>query len=113
VTPIGATNITAPQSIVLTLTGGSGYSVGAPGTASISLPGNTVPVAATMSSGVPTFTWSSGGGVTYRVLYKNNLTDPTWLAAAPDITATGTATTWTDPHSANTTQRFYVVMLVP
>jgi hypothetical protein len=113
VTPMSATNITVPQSIVLTLIEGSGYSVGAPGTASISLPGNTVPVAATMSSGVPTFTWSSGGGVTYRVLYKNNLTDPTWLAAAPDITATGTATTWTDPHSANTTQRFYVVMLVP
>jgi hypothetical protein len=63
-----------------------------------------------MSNGSPTLSWASGANSIYRVLYKNNLTDPAWLAASPDITATGTTTTWTDTNNANVEHRFYVLM---
>jgi hypothetical protein len=91
----------------------SSLSVGAPGTAMISLAGNTVsPATVQMSGGSPTLTWVSGSNTTYRVFYKNNLTDPAWLVAGPDITATGVTTTWTDTNNEDTTQRFYVLMQV-
>jgi hypothetical protein len=113
VTPLASTNIAGPQNVVITLGAGVSYSVGAPGTAMISLAGNTVPVASVqMSSGSPTFTWASGTNAIYRVFFKDNLTDPAWLVAGPDVTATGATTTWTDTNNANTTQRFYVLVQV-
>jgi hypothetical protein len=111
VTPMVSSNIVGPQSIVLSLSAGAGYSVGAPGTATILLAGNNVPLASVqMSNGSPTFTWASAVNATYRVLYKNNLTNPAWLAASPNMTALAATTTWTDTNNANTTQRFYVLM---
>jgi Glycosyl hydrolase family 9/Cellulase N-terminal ig-like domain len=113
VTPLASTNVTAAQNIVITVGAGAGYSVGAPGRASIFLAGNNIPVASTqMSGGSPVFTWASAANSVYCVFYKNNLTDPTWLPAGPNITATGATTTWTDTNNANTTQRFYVLMQV-
>jgi len=113
VTPLNSAHIVGPESIVINLGAGGGYSVGVPGAATILLAGNNVPVASIrMSGGSPDFTWPSGPGAIYRVLYKDNLSDPSWLAAGLDITATGATTTWTDTNNANTTQRFYVVMQV-
>jgi hypothetical protein len=65
-----------------------------------------------MNAGAPTFTWGSALNSTYRVYYKNNLTDPSWLAASPDISATGATTGWTDTGTSNATQRFYVLIQV-
>jgi hypothetical protein len=65
-----------------------------------------------MNNGSPTFTWASGANVMYRIFYKNSLTDPVWLATGPDITATGATTTWADTNTANTAQRFYVLMQI-
>jgi hypothetical protein len=65
-----------------------------------------------MSGASPTFMWVSGSNTIYRVFYKNNLTDPAWLVAGPDIAATGATTIWTDTNNASTTQRFYVLMQV-
>ena len=113
VTPMISTNIVGPLSIMLSLSAGAGYSVGAPGTATILLAGNNIPLSSVqMSGGRPTFTWSSAANAIYRVLYKNNLTDPVWLGASPDMTASASTTTWTDTNNANTTQRFYVLMQV-
>jgi hypothetical protein len=111
VTPLASAKLAGPQSIVLTLGTGAAYSVGLPGTATISLAGNNVSVASVqMIGGSPAFTWASGAGAIYRVFYKDNLNDPVWLAAGPDITAPGAATKWTDTNNANTAQRFYVLM---
>ena len=75
------------------------------------LSGNTVPLVSIQMAGTsPTFSWSAQSGGIYRVLYKNNLSDPTWTAAAPDITASDTSIAWTDPTTA--AQRFYVVTRV-
>jgi hypothetical protein len=113
INPLNPTNIVGSQTIVLTLSAGGSYAVGAPAAATMSLAGNNVPTTSMqMSGGSPTFTWASSSNAIYRVLYKNNLTDPVWLPAGSDITATGAASTWSDTNTANATQRFYVVMLV-
>ena len=114
VTPLASTNIEGLENIVLTLAAGTGYSVGVPGTATISLSGNNIALASVqMSNGVPNFTWSNSAYAAYQVFYKNNLTDATWLAAGPLITSTSTTTaTWTDTSISNALQRFYMVIQV-
>ena len=113
VTPVSTTNIVGTQNIVLTLGASANYSVGTPGTATISLAGNNAPVTSVqMTGGSPTFTWASSANTTYRILYKNSLTDPAWLVAGPDVTAIGATAAWTDTNNANAAQRFYVLMQV-
>ena len=51
-------------------------------------------------------------GQTYRVQYKQNLGDTTWLDLTPDVTATGPAASTTDTISASS-QRFYRVAVLP
>jgi hypothetical protein len=60
----------------------------------------------------PAFNWASQPTATYRVLYKNNLTDPAWLQAAPDLAATGSTMTWSDTNTLTGAQRFYVLIQV-
>jgi hypothetical protein len=113
VTPVASTNIAQPQSIVMSLTSGVNYSVGVPATATMALAGNTVPVSSMqIASGAPAFNWASQANTTYRILYKNDLNAPAWIAAGPDITATGATASWTDTNTADTTQRFYVLIQV-
>jgi len=68
-------------------------------TASISVAGNLV-----------TISWTSIANQTYRVQYKNNLSDPTWTDLAPDVTASGSTASTTDTTIA---QRFYRVAVLP
>jgi hypothetical protein len=111
VTPLSSSNMVGSQNIVLTLNGGTGYSVGVPGTAAISLTGNNVALSSVwMNNGSPSFIWSSSANAAYQVFYKNNLTDPAWLAAGPPIPTTNTGTaTWTDTAVNGAAQRFYIV----
>jgi hypothetical protein len=62
------------------------------------------------TNGIATIAWSSTAGQTYRLQYKNNLTDPAWQDLT-DVTAAGPMTSATD--TSNLPQRFYRVMLVP
>jgi D-alanyl-D-alanine carboxypeptidase len=57
-----------------------------------------------------TLSWSASAGLSYRIQYKTNLTDVTWQALTPDITATNTVAYKSD--SAVDQQRFYRVLLV-
>jgi hypothetical protein len=58
-----------------------------------------------------TLVWSSMAGETYRVQYKNDLSDLTWTDLSPDVTASGPTATTTDSVSA-VTQRFYRISFV-
>ncbi len=113
VTPFPATNVAAPQNIVLSLDTNANYSVGAPSTATMALAGNAVPLTTVqMSGGMPSLTWAGGLNSVYRIYYKNNLNDPAWLVAGPDISGVNATTTWTDTNNAATTQRFYILTKV-
>jgi Glycosyl hydrolase family 9/Cellulase N-terminal ig-like domain len=57
----------------------------------------------------PTVTWPSTVGSVYVVGYKNNLTDTTWTFS-PEITATSTTSSWTDPNKM--AHRYYTVIRV-
>jgi Putative Ig domain len=65
-----------------------------------------------MSGNSATLTWSAISGTTYRVQFKTNITDTTWGDLVPDITATGTTASTSDPSSTND-MRFYRILVVP
>jgi len=50
-------------------------------------------------------------GHTYRLQFKNNLTDPAWTDALPDVTA-NSATASASDNVGLIANRFYRVMLV-
>ena len=64
-----------------------------------------------LNDGIATITWSSVAGQTYRVQYKNSLSDSTWTDLPPDVTATGPTASKTDNVGAQP-QRLYRVLLV-
>lgn len=74
---------------------------------------NSVPSAISrVSGGAMQLNWSGVVGKSYRVAYKNTLTDPAWTDLSPTIIGTGTASSWTDNTAASAGQRFYVVYAV-
>ena len=56
-----------------------------------------------------TLTWSAIPGQSYRVQFKNDLTDPSWSDLLPDVTASLDSAMKMDP--LNGTQRFYRVLV--
>jgi len=122
--PAGATSLVlsilavdhgAPQgrkSIVLTLSTNSGFNVGYPNTASLTISDNVrIASAHPAPGGGFTVTWGSLPGSVYQVMSKNNLSDPAWKTLSGNIVATSTTTSWTDTSTAGVPQRFYSVRL--
>lgn len=58
-------------------------------------------------------TWVSQPGLTYRVLSKTKLSQPTWSNRSGNVTATTTNTSWVDSAVTRNDSRFYVVEMVP
>jgi hypothetical protein len=58
-------------------------------------------------------TWQSQPGLTYRVLSKTKLNQPTWSIRSANVTATSTNTSWVDSAVTRTDCRFYIVEVVP
>jgi hypothetical protein len=68
----------------------------------------------TVGASTNTLTWPALPGITYRLQYKDNLTDPTWLdVPGGDILATNTVALKTDAVSPTNTARFYRLLAVP
>jgi hypothetical protein len=65
----------------------------------------------TASNGLAWITWNSVAGQTYRLQYKDTLNAANWQDITPDVVASGSSTTVTNPLG-NASQRFYRVMLV-
>ncbi len=63
------------------------------------------------TNGVVTIAWNSCPGPTYRLQYRNSLSDPIWHDVQPEIFATGFLTTATAPLGT-LPQRLYRVILV-
>lgn len=59
------------------------------------------------ASGEATLTWCTVPGQTYEVLYKNSLTEPTWKALSPNLSASGVTFSWTDATAGTVPQRYY------
>jgi hypothetical protein len=57
-----------------------------------------------------TFSWPAISNATYRVLYKDSITDTDWTKLGEDVTATGPVASKTD--SATVAGRFYRLMMV-
>ena len=57
--------------------------------------------------------WTTLLGHTYRVTFKDNLTDTTWNVASPDLVATNNSLRWVDSSAITNKQRFYSVVMLP
>ncbi|HWX19069.1 MAG TPA: hypothetical protein VN578_04080, partial [Candidatus Binatia bacterium] len=64
-----------------------------------------------LSNSVATITWNTSLGYTYRLQYKNDLTNGSWLDAPPDLQASGPTATATNDITGSS-QRFYRILLV-
>ena len=58
-------------------------------------------------------TWQSQPGLTYRVLSKTKLNQPTWSIRSANVLAATTNTSWIDTAITRTGCRFYIVERVP
>lgn len=61
------------------------------------------------SNELVTITWTSIAGTVYRLQYKTNLTDPTWLSVPGDVVASGSTVSKTD-NPGDIQRRFYRVI---
>jgi hypothetical protein len=62
-----------------------------------------------LSNGIVTLTWTSIAGKSYRLQYKESLTDASWTDLLPDVVATGATAIGTNAVDA-AIQRFYRVL---
>jgi hypothetical protein len=113
ITPVPTTNIVAgTQTVVLNLMTNSGYSLGTPSTATLSLAGNTVrPLSFSVTPSGAELMWSSVPNAVYQVACKTNLTDSTWTPVSGNITALNLTTSWLDTNSS-AAQRLYLITRV-
>jgi D-alanyl-D-alanine carboxypeptidase len=58
------------------------------------------------------FTWPASPGHSYRVQFKNTLSDLEWQTLGAEITATNTTASGSDPGLGGVPQRFYRIYLV-
>jgi hypothetical protein len=69
------------------------------------------PISIQVSGGNVSLGWPTVPGATYRIQYKNNLTDPTWTTLGSDQSGTGYPLVLTVDTTTNA-QRFYRILLV-
>jgi len=55
-------------------------------------------------------TWNSQAGSSYRVQFKNSVTQANWTDLSGGIIATGSTTLWSDPAPMSDSQKFYRVV---
>jgi autotransporter-associated beta strand protein len=73
-------------------------------------PGLPVITSVTKVNDSVTLVWEAVNGKTYRVDYKLNLSDATWTALTPNVTASGSTATYVDT-TASAVQRFYRIAI--
>jgi hypothetical protein len=60
-----------------------------------------------------TLTWSALPALTYRLQYKNTLTDSLWLDISGDVVAVTNFPSKLDPAPATNNSRFYRIIVLP
>ncbi len=104
-----STSFVGPQIVVLTLASNASYALASPVSATITLGGNGIRVnSLSVNDAGATLHWNSISNRNYRVVYKDNLTDPVWLVRG-DVSAINTSISFTDTGARGARQRFYLV----
>ena len=110
ITPLPSAGLVGPETVVLTVAPGSGYSPAWLNQATVVIGGNNVLSTISLAPGNNAkITWASAPGKIYRVASKNSLSDPGWTDSSGLITAASGSTSFTDPTTSSRAQRFYVV----
>jgi hypothetical protein len=115
VTPTATTNIVGSQSLILTLSPGSDYTVGDPSNAVVNIAGNAVPspgLNMTAPGAAPALTWPAIAGAVYRVAHKHKLTDPGWNFISGEIDGDGGMASWNDPAGADASVGYFMIIRI-
>ena len=99
-----------PETVILTLSSSSSYTVGSPNSATITIYPNTPLMIQTIRFTAPgnvTLTWSSISGASYQV-QSTSVPGGSWQNASGTITASGASTSWTG-NVSGASQQFYRV----
>ena len=108
IVPESATYLVGSRTVALALSANAAYTVGVSNSAVMNIAGNILPIRSIKATGANvTLTWVSASGKTYRVAYKNSVTDPNWTDLSGDINAANASTSWTDGAGSKFTQRYY------
>ena len=108
IVPESATYLVGSRTVALALSANAAYTVGVSNSAVVDIAGNILPIGSIKATGANvTLTWVSASGKTYRVAYKNSVTDPNWTDLSGDINAANASTSWTDGTGSKFTQRYY------
>jgi hypothetical protein len=111
IAPTVSSNLAESKTVVATVAASANYTVAAPGNATLTIVGNTVPKPALkMNSAGPSLSWVSAAGAKYRIAHKTSLADAEWTYLPNTVTSTGSVTTWTDTDKAS--QRFYLIIRI-
>jgi hypothetical protein len=113
ITPVPTTNIVGAQTVVLNLLTNSGYLLGTPTTATLSLAGNTVrPLSFRITPSGANLVWPNVSNAVYQIACKNNLTDSTWTKISGNLTTLNVTNAWLDTNASTAKQRFYIIARV-
>jgi len=66
----------------------------------------------TWTTNAVAFTWAASPGHSYRVQFKNALSDPAWQTLGAEVIATNRTASGSDPGFGGVAQRFYRILLV-
>jgi hypothetical protein len=72
----------------------------------------TIAAVSSPSAGLTTLAWNSFSGGTYQIEYSTTLGISNWTTLSPNLTATGSVTSFSD-NIVSASQRYYRVRLLP
>jgi hypothetical protein len=105
--PMPANDLTGAKSVVVTLSPSPDYQVGSPGSAVVTIEGNSVPARALAArKGEVRLEWLATTGGSYRIICKDNPLAPVWTSLPAEIQPSSTNAFY---QEAATTSRFYRV----
>ncbi|MBE0544980.1 MAG: hypothetical protein IH623_26885 [Verrucomicrobia bacterium] len=110
-----ATSASPPGDYVIAVTGGEAQDYAlhrVNGTLTITNPPVPAITGVELTNGWAVITWKAMAGLNYRLQYKGELADASWLDETPDVPATGPTASGTNVVG-DATHRFYRVLLVP
>ncbi len=103
------TNPAPSKTVTLTLKPGPGYMLQSQSNATVNIAGICSAITVTRpQGGLTRITWATSPGKIYQVLYRNTMTDP-WTVLSPELPASSSSLSWSDPTLSLPPQRFYRV----
>jgi hypothetical protein len=112
IVPKSSATLVGNKDVSLILSTAGPLSTAQPGSATMTIGGNSVRSAIRKTPGGMNIAWIGNVGKTYRISSRASLLSGTWTDLTGNIMASSPYPSWTDTTSGNASQRFYIVYQV-